>query len=70
MLAKMGVAMVWQHDDVHPRHRRWGKVPVRIKQNCPYVDKKWGKRLINEVENDIGKPSNYVLCILAYLIMK
>ena len=43
---------------------------MRIKQNCPYADKKWGEKLINEVENDIGKPSNYVLCILACLIMK
>ena len=49
LLARMGVTMV------HLRHPRCGKVTLSIKQNCPYVGKKWGAKLINEVENDMGK---------------
>ena len=50
LLARLGVAIAWQRDDVHLR-----KIPVSMKQNCPCVDNEWGETLIKEVENDMGK---------------
>eukprot|EP00435_Cladocopium_sp_Y103_P063713 s785_g25.t1 len=61
LLARMGVTMVWQRDDVHLRHPRWGKIPVSIKQNCPYISQQWGEKLMTEVEKDMSKQQ---LCAL------
>lgn len=49
-LTSVGYKVQWESgkcEVVHPEH---GKIPVKLHQACPVVDKKWGQRLMREVE--------------------
>lgn len=49
-LTSVGYKVQWESgkcEVVHPEH---GKIPVKLHQGCPVVDKKWGQRLMREVE--------------------
>ena len=50
LLASEGLKIDWSRGGCSVRHPRFGRIPVEIEQNCPYVSGRWGRRLIEDLE--------------------
>ena len=49
-LTSVGYKVQWESGRCEVVHRDHGRVPVKLHQGCPVVDKKWGQKLMKEVE--------------------
>ena len=52
LLTQLGLKANWERDGCHVMHPKWGRIPVWVSNNCPYVDKVWGKRLMSQIESE------------------
>ena len=50
LLTEAGLKVTWHRQGCHIKHPEKGKIPARIKANCPYLDYDMGMRLMREVE--------------------
>ena len=48
----VGYALRWNVDGCRIEHPKHGCLPIRMVQGCPMVGPEWGKRLMEEMENE------------------